>query len=130
MMFVLLAWIAIGAQDASAVAVSAADGEFCVLSAAREAAHDAEVFDTPALPTLPQGELCGCMGFTHFSQTTRLQRFSVEEMLSSIKAITLRMARLCPSAASFPSKGESSSPFLACQPVNQYYVFTLRHILI
>lgn len=51
MMFVLLAWIAIGAQDASAVAVSAADGEFCVLSAAREAAHDAEVFDTPALPT-------------------------------------------------------------------------------
>lgn len=85
---------------------------------------------TPQLPYLPEAELAGTGGQSQLSNYSRIQRLFTTEYIFSLKdcidRLTLREAAL----SLHREKLYDATAYYRCQPVCEYYIFTLRRILI
>lgn len=84
----------------------------------------------PQLPYLSDAELTSSAGHTQLLTSSRAQRFYISEYILSMKDVVERMAHREGALSHQRSKLFDSTAFYRCHPVCEYYVFTLRKIII
>lgn len=87
-------------------------------------------FTTPQLPYLPDAELAGAGGHTQWLTSPRVQRSSTTEYIFSLRDWVDRLARHEAVLSLHREKLYDAAAYYRCQPVCEYYIFTLRRILI
>lgn len=87
-------------------------------------------FTTPQLPLLPEAELTGASICLQTLTAPRLQRAHLAEYLISLKNWTDRISRYESTCQVRREKQYDAAAFHHCQPPCDYYIFTLRRILI
>lgn len=87
-------------------------------------------FTTPQLPLLPEAELAGTSGYLQTLTAPRVQRTQLAEYTFSLKSWVDKMARYESTCQVRREKRYDSTAFQHCQPPCDYYIFTLRRILI
>lgn len=113
------------------VEVSATDSDRSVY--AQDATHyqqEDPCFTTPQLPLLPEAELAGTSGYLQTLTAPRVQRTQLSEYIFSLKSWVDKMARYQSTCQVRREKRYDSAAFQHCQPPCDYYIFTLRRILI
>lgn len=84
----------------------------------------------PKLPYLSDAELAGSAGTTQLLTFSRAQRSYTTEYILSLKDMIERLAHRDDVLSLHRSKLFDTSTFYRCQPACEYYVFTLRRIII
>lgn len=84
----------------------------------------------PQLPYLPDAELAGGGGQSHLLTYSRIQRLSATEYIFSLKSWVHKLARRAAVLSLHREKLYDAVAHYRCEPVCEYYVFTLRRILI
>lgn len=86
---------------------------------------------TPQLPYLPEAELAGSgAGQSQLSNFSRIQRLSTTEYIFSLKDCIDRLTQREAALSLHREKLYDATAYYRCQPVCEYYIFTLRRILI
>lgn len=85
---------------------------------------------TDALPYLPDAELAGMGGQLHSLTYSRIQRISTTEYIFSLKDWIDKLAQRAAVLSLHREKLYDATAYYRCQPVCEYYIFTLRRILI
>ncbi len=85
---------------------------------------------TPQLPYLPDAELAGTGGQSHLLTISRLQRSSTTEYIFSLREWIDKVAQRAAALSLHREKLYDATAYYRCQPVCEYYIFTLRRILI
>lgn len=86
---------------------------------------------TPQLPYLPEAELAGTGGVqSHLSNFSRIQRISISEYIFSLKDWIDKLTQRAAVLSLHREKLYDATAYYRCQPVCEYYIFTLRRILI
>lgn len=96
------------------------------------AAHsqDGTCFTSPQLPYLPVAELASNSGHLHSLAMSRIQRSYTAEYIFSLKYWVDKLARREAVLSLHKEKLYDSTAYYGCKPVCEYYIFTLRRILI
>ena len=84
----------------------------------------------PQLPYLPDAELAGSGGQSHLLTYSRIQRLSTTEYIFSLKDWIDKLAQREAVLSLHREKLYDATAYYRCQPVCEYYIFTLRRILI
>ena len=84
----------------------------------------------PQLPYLPDAELAGMGGQLHSLTYSRIQRISTTEYIFSLKDWIDKLAQRAAVLSLHREKLYDATAYYRCQPVCEYYIFTLRRILI
>lgn len=84
----------------------------------------------PQLPYLPDAELAGIGGQLRSLTYSRIQRISTTEYIFSLKDWIDKLAQREAVLSLHREKLYDATACYRCQPVCQYYIFTLRRILI
>ena len=84
----------------------------------------------PPLPYLPDAELADAGGQAHSPACSRAQRSSITNYIVSLKEWIGRLARREAALSLHREKLYDATAFHRCRPVCEYYIFTLRRILI
>lgn len=92
--------------------------------------HEEVCFTTPQLPILPEAELAGVTGYVQTLTAPRVQRAHLAEYIFSLKSWVDKMARYESTCQKQREKRRDAAIFPHCQPPCDYYIFTLRRILI
>lgn len=92
--------------------------------------HEEVCFTTPQLPILPEAELAGVTGYVQTLTAPRVQRAHLAEYIFSLKSWVDKMARYESTCQKQREKRRDAATFPHCQPPCDYYIFTLRRILI
>ena len=87
-------------------------------------------FTTPQLPLLPEAELAGASGYLQTLTAPRVQRAQLAEYTFSLKSWVDKIARYESTYQVRREKRYDAAAFHHCQPPCDYYIFTLRRILI
>lgn len=85
---------------------------------------------TPQLPYLPDAELAGMSGHSQLLSFSRVQRFIVTEYIFSLKGWVDKLAQREVVLSLHREKLYDATAHYRCQPVCEYYIFTLRRIII
>lgn len=85
---------------------------------------------TPQLPYLPEAELAGSGGQSQLSNFSRIQRLSITEYIFSLKDCIDKLTQREAALSLHREKLYDATAYYRCQPVCEYYIFTLRRILI
>lgn len=85
---------------------------------------------TPQLPYLPEAELAGIGGQSQLSNYSRIQRFFTTEYIFSLKDCIDRLTMREAALSLHREKLYDATAYYRYQPVCEYYIFTLRRILI
>lgn len=75
-------------------------------------------------------EIANSGGTTQLLASQRLQRSYISEFTLSLKGMARHLSRRADALSVQSSRLFDTSAFYRCQPVCEYYVFTLRHIII
>lgn len=93
--------------------------------------QEATCFTTPQLPYLPDAELAGVNGgYTQLVTSSRIQRTIATEYVFSLKDWIDKIAQYEAVLSLHREKLFDSTVYYRYQPVCEYYIFTLRRILI
>lgn len=92
--------------------------------------QDEACFTTPEWPYLPDAELAGTSGHTQLLTSTRIQRATATEYMFSLKDWVDKIAQHEAVLSLHREKLFDATAYYRCQPVCEYYIFTLRRILI
>lgn len=84
----------------------------------------------PPLPYLPDAELAGAGGQINLLACSRIQRITTTEYIFSLKEWIDKLARRVAVLSLHREKLYDATAYYRCQPVCEYYIFTLRRILI
>lgn len=84
----------------------------------------------PQLPYLPDAELAGMSGQSQLLSFSRVQRFITTEYIISLKDWVDKLARCEAVLSLHREKLYDATAYYRCQPVCEYYIFTLRRIII
>lgn len=84
----------------------------------------------PQLPYLPDAELAGFAGQSHLLTFLRVQRFSAIDCIFSLKDWVDMLSHRAAILSLHNEKLYDTTAYNRCHPVCDYYVFTLRRILI
>lgn len=84
----------------------------------------------PQLPYLPDAELAGMSGQSQLLSFSRVQRFITTEYIFSLKDWVDKLAQREAVLSLHREKLYDSTAYYRCQPVCEYYIFTLRRIII
>lgn len=84
----------------------------------------------PQLPYLPDADLAGSCGQLHSLSYSRIQRFSATEYIFALKGWIDKLAHRKAVLSLHREKLYDATAYYRCQPVCEYYIFTLRRILI
>lgn len=84
----------------------------------------------PPLPYLPDAELADMSGQSQLLSFSRLQRFITTEYILSLKDWVDKLARREAVLSLHREKLYDATAYYRCRPVCEYYIFTLRRILI
>ena len=84
----------------------------------------------PQLPYLPDAELAGMGGQLHSLTYSRIQRISTTEYIFSLKDWIDKLAQRAAVLSLHREKLYDATAYYRCQPVCEYYIFTLRRMLI
>ena len=102
--------------DIQAVAVSHHQDETC--------------FTSPQLPYLPVAELASSRSHMQLLTMSRIQRSYISEYIFSLKDWVDKLAQREAVLSLNREKLFDATAYYRCQPVCEYYIFTLRRILI
>ena len=91
---------------------------------------DEMVIAAPKLPYLSDAELAGSAGTTQLLTFSRAQRSYTTEYILSLKDMIERLAHRDDVLSLHRSKLFDTSTSYRCHPACEYYVFTLRRIII
>lgn len=92
--------------------------------------QDGACFSSPQLPYLPDAELAGTSGHTQWLTSSRVQRSSTTEYIFSLRDWVDKLAQHEAVLSLHREKLYDATAYYRCQPVCEYYIFTLRRILI
>ena len=92
--------------------------------------QDGASIAAPQLPYLPDAELAGMTGQSQILSFSRLQRFVVTEYIFSLKEWMDKLAQREAILSLHREKLYDATAYYRCQPVCEYYIFTLRRIII
>lgn len=108
------------------------DGGKCVNENAVAMYHQQETacITAPQLPYLPDAELAGFAGQSHLLSFLRVQRFSSIECVFSLKDWVDMLAQRAAILSLHNEKLYDTTTTYRCHPACEYYIFTLRRILI
>lgn len=84
----------------------------------------------PQLPYLPDAELAGAGGQSHVLAYSRMQRLATTEYFFALKAWIDKLTQREAVLSLHREKLYDTTAYYPCQPVCEYYIFTLRRILI
>ncbi|WP_276858919.1 hypothetical protein [Bacteroides fluxus] len=84
----------------------------------------------PQLPYLPDAELAGMSGQSQLLSFSRVLRFITTEYIFSLKDWVDKLAQREAALSLHREKLYDSTAYYRCQPVCEYYIFTLRRIII
>ena len=90
----------------------------------------AHAFTSPQLPYLPVAELASNSGHLHSLAMSRIQRSYTAEYIFSLKDWVDKLARAKRFCLCIKRSFYDSTAYYGCKPVCEYYIFTLRRILI
>lgn len=85
---------------------------------------------TPQLPYLPDAELAGTGGQSHLLTISHLQRAFTTKYIFSLRDWIDKVAQRTAALSLHREKLYDTTAYYRCQPVCEYYIFTLRRILI
>ena len=86
--------------------------------------------NTIAVHEQPDAELAGMGGQLHSLTYSRIQRISTTEYIFSLKDWIDKLAQRAAVLSLHREKLYDATAYYRCQPVCEYYIFTLRRILI
>lgn len=92
--------------------------------------QESTTISLPQLPYLPDAELSGMSGQSQFLTFSRLQRYIMTEYILSVKDWIDKLAQREAVLSLHREKLYDVTPHYRCQPVCEYYIFTLRRIII
>ena len=92
--------------------------------------QDEACFTSPQLPYLPVAELASNNGHLQSLTMSRIQRSYITEYIFSLKDWVDNLARHEAVLSLHKEKLFDTTAYYRCQPVCEYYIFTLRRILI
>lgn len=101
-----------------------------IQSASAEYAQEEACFTNPQLPYLPDAELASAGGHIQWLTPSRVQRSNTIQYLFSLKDRVEKLARYEAALSLHREKLYDAAAHYPCQPVCEYYIFTLRRILI
>ena len=108
-----------------------ADVGECMVEKGITAYHQEETcVSVPQLPYLPDAELAGMSGQSQLLSFSRVQRFITTEYIFSLKDWVDRLAQREAVLSLHREKLYDATAYYRCQPVCEYYIFTLRRIII
>ena len=84
--------------------------------------------NTPELPCSPVAELTNLQ--SHQLSVTRIQRVQLGEYFTTLRNLLQCCANRDNSLSHHLGRIYDTTTFYSCQPSSEYYVFTLRHIII
>lgn len=87
-------------------------------------------FTTPQLPYLPDAELVGTSRHTQLLTFSRIQRATATGYICALKDWVDKIAQREAALSLHREKLFDATAYYRCQPVCEYYIFTLRRILI
>lgn len=99
-------------------------------AASAEYAQEEACFTNPQLPYLPDAELASAGGHIQWLTPSRVQRSNTIQYLFSLKDRVEKLARHEAALSLHREKLYDAAAHYRCQPVCEYYIFTLRRILI
>lgn len=110
----------------------AADVECCVAGDEQSVVlqEDGENFTIPRWPCLPDAELAGVSAQPHTLAHLRTQRTHAVEYIFSLKDCVYRLSQYKAVLTRHRSKLYDATAYHPINPVCEYFVFTLRRILI
>lgn len=128
---ILILVLAIGQRAGEALDSSLSDAVSCVqMEQVAFQQEESERFTMPQWPCLPDAELAGANGCPQLMGSSRMQRSAVMEYLFFLKERVGELARYEAVRSQYQGKIYESVPSHFCSPVCDYYIFTLRRILI
>ncbi len=83
-----------------------------------------------SLPYLPTAELIGCGAQAQQIAPSRLQRIFITEYVTTLKSVVQRMAERMAVLSQHQERIYDTTTSYYCHPASQYYVYTLRRIVI
>lgn len=92
--------------------------------------QEAACITAPQLPYLPDAELAGFALQSHLLNSLRVQRFSSMECVFSLKDWVDMLAQRAAILSLHNEKLYDTTTYYRCHPACEYYIFTLRRILI
>ncbi len=92
--------------------------------------QDETCIAVPQLPYLPEAELAGGIGQSQLLNFLRVQRSLAIEYIFSLKDWEDMLAQRAAVLSLHREKLYDTSAYYRCNPVCEYYIFTLRRILI
>ncbi|EKU87786.1 hypothetical protein [Bacteroides oleiciplenus] len=96
----------------------------------RNAVRQGSYIPAPQLPYLSDAEIASSGGTTQLLTFSRAQRSYTTEFILSLKDVVGRLAHRDDALSLQRSKLFDTTAFYRCQPACEYYVFTLRRIII
>ncbi len=87
-------------------------------------------FQNPSLPYWPAVELSTSSAHAHQVVASRIQRIVVTEYIVSVKSILQKLADRKAAVSQHQERIYDTTTSYFCDPASQYYIFTLRRILI
>lgn len=96
----------------------------------RDAVYQGSYIPAPQLPYLSDAEIASSCGTTQLLTFPRAQHSYTTEFILSLKDVVERLAHRDGVLSLQRSKLFDTSAFYRCHPVCEYYVFTLRRIII
>lgn len=92
--------------------------------------HADTVITTPQLPYLPDAELAGTSMQIQLLGHARVQRLCAAEYLFTLKGWMMQLSQREASLSLHREKLYDATAHRRCQPVCEYFIFTLKRILI
>lgn len=92
--------------------------------------QDSGCFSSPQLPYLPDAELANTIGQIHMFTSVRVQRSSISEYLFSLKGWMAQLSQYEACLSLHREKLYDVTAYSRCQSACEYYIYTLRRILI
>ncbi|MEL5894567.1 hypothetical protein AAE250_13855 [Bacteroides sp. GD17] len=92
--------------------------------------QDNSCIAAPQLPYLPDAELAGTGGQSQLLTFSRLQRSYTTKYIFSLRDWIDKVAQRAAVLSLHREKLYDATAYYRCQPVCEYYIFTLRRILI
>lgn len=91
---------------------------------------DETCFTSPQLPYLPDAELASSNGHMQLLTFPRVQRSYIVEYLFSLRDCGEKLAQREAALALHKEKLFDTTTYYRCHPVCEYYIYTLRRIII
>lgn len=118
------------ASDDTTVSNSVSTGDAADIQATAIRHQDEACFTSPRLPYLPVAELTSNTGHIQSLVMSRVQRSYIAEYIFSLKDWVAKLAQREAVLSLHKEKLFDVTAYCRCRPACEYYIFTLRRILI